>query len=33
MSTKYIMPIAGGNKRDNTLVRVLTKRVSELKKL
>jgi hypothetical protein len=33
MPMEYIVPIAGGNKRDNTLVRVLTNRVSKLEKL
>jgi hypothetical protein len=33
MPTKYIMPIVGGIQRDNTLVRILTSRVSKLEKL
>jgi hypothetical protein len=33
MPTKYIMSIVGGEHRYNTLVRVLTNKVSELKKL
>jgi hypothetical protein len=33
MPTEYIMPIVGGNERDNTLVKVLTSQIIELKKL
>jgi hypothetical protein len=33
MPIEYIIPIAGGNEKDNTLVRVLTSRIIELKKL
>ncbi len=33
MPIEYIMPIVGGNEKDSTLVRVLTSRIIELKKL
>jgi hypothetical protein len=33
MPTKYIVPIVGGNDRDNTSMRVLTSRFTELEKL
>jgi mannose-6-phosphate isomerase class I len=33
MPIKYIVLIAGGNERDNTSVRVLTSRITELEKL
>jgi hypothetical protein len=33
MPTKYIIPIVEGNEIDNILVRVLTKRITELDKL
>jgi hypothetical protein len=33
MPIKYIVPIIGGNARDNTLVRVLTSRIMKLEKL
>jgi len=33
MPIEYIMPIASGNEKDSTLVRVLTSRIIELKKL
>jgi hypothetical protein len=33
MPTKYIVPIVGGNEKDNTSVRVLTSRIIELEKL
>jgi hypothetical protein len=33
MPTKYIVPVVGGIKKDSTLVRVLTNRILELKKL
>ncbi len=33
MPTKYIIPIVGGNERDNTLMRVLTSITTKLKKL
>jgi hypothetical protein len=33
MPTKYIGLIASGNERDNTLVKVLTNRITKLKKL
>jgi len=33
MPTKYIVPIASGNEKDNTLVRVLTSRITKLEKL
>ncbi len=33
MPTKYIMPIVGGNEKDNTLVKILTSRIIELEKL
>jgi hypothetical protein len=33
MPIEYIVPIAGGDERDNTLMRVLTSRIIELKKL
>jgi hypothetical protein len=33
MPTEYIVPIAGGDEKDNTLVRILTSTIIELKKL
>jgi hypothetical protein len=33
MPIEYIMPITGGNENDNTLVRVLTNRITKLEKL
>jgi hypothetical protein len=33
MPTQYIVPVVGGNEKDSTLVRVLTNRITELKKL
>ncbi len=33
MPIDYIMRIVGGNEKDNTLVRVLTSRITELEKL
>jgi hypothetical protein len=33
MPIEYIMPIVGGNEKDNILVRILTGRIIELKKL
>ncbi len=33
MPTKYIVPIVCGNERNNTLVRVLTSRITKLEKL
>ncbi len=33
MPTKYIVLIAGGNEKDNTLVKVLTNKIIELEKL
>jgi hypothetical protein len=33
MPTKYIVQIAGGNEKDNTLVRVLTNKIIKFKKL
>jgi len=33
MPIEYIFPVAGGDERDNTLVRVLTSRITKLKKL
>jgi hypothetical protein len=33
MPTEYIVPIAGGDEKNNTLMRVLTSRIIELKKL
>jgi hypothetical protein len=33
MPTKYIVPIVGGNERDNTSVKVLTSRITKLDKL
>jgi hypothetical protein len=33
MPTKYIVPIVGGNERDNTSVKVLISRITELEKL
>jgi hypothetical protein len=33
MPIEYIVPITGGDERDNTLMRVLTSRIIELKKL
>jgi hypothetical protein len=33
MPTKYIVQVVGGNKKDNTSVRVITNRVSKLEKL
>jgi len=33
MPTKYIVPIVGGEQKENTSVRVLTSRVSKLEKL
>ncbi len=33
MPIEYIVPITGGNERDGTLVRVLTSRITKLKKL
>jgi hypothetical protein len=33
MPTNYIVPIAGGDERDNTPVKVLISRITKLKKL
>ncbi len=33
MPIEYIVPIVGGNERDNTLVKVLTSIISKLEKL
>jgi hypothetical protein len=33
MPTKYIMLVAGGNEKDNTSMRVLTRKILELEKL
>jgi hypothetical protein len=33
MPTEYIVIIVGGNERDNTLVKVLTNRITKLEKL
>ncbi len=33
MPTKYIVPIIGGDERDNTPVKVLSSRIIELEKL
>ncbi len=33
MHTKYIVPNAGGNEKNNTLVKVLTSKITKLKKL
>ncbi len=33
MPTKYIIPIIGGNEKDNTPLKVLTSRIIEFKKL
>ncbi len=33
MPTKYIVQIAGGNEKDNTLVKVLTNKIIKFKKL
>jgi hypothetical protein len=33
MPTEYIVPIVGGNVKDNTLKRVLISRITKLKKL
>jgi hypothetical protein len=33
MPTKYIVPVVGGNQRDNTSVRVLISKITKLKKL
>jgi hypothetical protein len=33
MPIEYIIPVVSINERDNTLVRVLTSRITELKKL
>jgi hypothetical protein len=33
MPTKYIMPVVGGNGKDNTSVRVLTNKNTKLEKL
>ncbi len=33
MHTEYIVPNAGGNEKYNTLVKVLTSKITELKKL
>ncbi len=33
MPTKYIVPVIGGNERDNTSVKVLISRITELEKL
>ncbi len=33
MPTEYIVPIVGGNERDNTPMRVLISKIVELKKL
>jgi hypothetical protein len=33
MPTKYIVPIVSGNERDNILVKVLTIKITKLKKL
>ncbi len=33
MPTKYIVLITGGNEKDNTLMRVLTSRITEPEKL
>jgi hypothetical protein len=33
MPTKYIVPLVGGNERDNISVRVLTSKITKLEKL
>jgi hypothetical protein len=33
MPTEYIVPVVGGNEKDNTLMKVLTNRITELEKL
>ncbi len=33
MHTEYIVPNAGGNEKDNTLVKVLTSKITELKEV
>jgi hypothetical protein len=33
MPTKYIVPVVGGNERDNTSMRISTNKIIELKKL
>jgi hypothetical protein len=33
MPTEYIVPIVGGDEKNNTLMRVLNSRIIELKKL
>jgi hypothetical protein len=33
MPIEYIMPVVGGNEKDNILVRILTSKIIELKKL
>jgi len=33
MPTKYIVLVVSGNEKDNTLVRVLTNKITELEKL
>jgi hypothetical protein len=33
MPTKYIVPVVSGNERDNILVKVLTIKITKLKKL
>jgi hypothetical protein len=33
MPTKYIVLIVGGNQKDNTLVRILTSRITKMEKL
>jgi hypothetical protein len=33
MPTEHIVPVAGGDERDNTIVRVLISKITELKKL
>jgi hypothetical protein len=33
MPTEYIIPVIGGDERNNTLVRILTNRIKEFKKL
>jgi nitrate reductase beta subunit len=33
MPTEYIVPVAGGNERDNILVKILSSRITYLEKL
>ncbi len=33
MPIEYIVPVVGGNEKDNTLAKVLISRITELKKL